>query len=181
MRSAAPHRQTSHPAANQAPLLEISQDDHVSVFNEEPEYVRVDIEVAEPLAVVSACPLPRARTLRQQFLQQARPQGLDPAFHPARFLGAIAVSTNDMVDAHLTINGNHSQHLAIVPKAEHGLDTDCINEVLSTLCLEMPPGVVLRDAPSPDLRIIWTDEHGHTEVQRILGSQLHWAHHAVQR
>ncbi len=156
-------------------LLEISQDEHVSVFNEEPEYVRVDIELADPLAVVAACTLPRPRNLARQFLKQAHPQGLDPAYPPARFLGAVAVSTNDMVNAHLCISGNHSQHLAIVPKAEHGLDTDCINEVLSTLCLEMPPGVVLRDAPSPDLRIIWTDENGCTETQRINGKQLHWA------
>jgi hypothetical protein len=151
--------------------LDISQDEHVEVHQDEPDYVRVDIELAEPLSLVSACALPGSG----QFLNQARAQGIDPTCPPARFLGAIAVSTNDMVESHLRIQGNHSQHLAIVPKAEHGLDTDCINEVLSTLCIELPPGVVLHDAPSPDLRIIWTDETGATETQRIPGSSVHLA------
>ncbi len=155
--------------------LDISQDEHVQVHQDEPDYVRVDIELAEPLSLVSACALPASGELQPQFLNQARAQGIDPAYHPARFLGAIAVSTNDMVDSHLRIQGNHSQHLAIVPKAERGLDTDCINEVLSTLCFELPPGVVLHDAPSPDLRIIWTDETGATETQRIPGSCVHLA------
>jgi hypothetical protein len=155
--------------------MDISQDEHVDVHQDEPDYVRVDIELAEPLSLVSACPLPAPRKLARQFLKQARAQGIDPTYHPARFLGAIAVSTNDMVDTHLRIQGNHSQHLAIVPKAERGLDTDCINEVLSTLCFELPPGVVLHDAPSPDLRIIWTDETGATETQRIPGNFVHLA------
>ncbi len=155
--------------------MDISQDEHVDVGQDEPDYVRVDIELAEPLTLVSACTLPAPRKLARQFLSQGRAQGIDPAYHPARFLGAIAVSTNDMVNAHLRIQGNHSQHLAIVPKAERGLDTDCINEVLSTLCFELPPGVVLHDAPSPDLRIIWTDETGATETQRIPGNFVHLA------
>ena len=169
---------TQHQAARHADaraLIEISQDDHVQVNDTELHYVRVDIELAEPLQVVAACPLPARPQVSRQFLKQAREQGLDPAFHPARFLGAIAVSTNDIVNAHLLIDGNHTQHLAIVPKAESGLDTDCINEVLSTLCFEIPPGVVLSDAPSPDLRIIWTDESGTTETQRIPGQFVHQA------
>ncbi len=157
-------------------LLEISRDEQVTVIRDEPDYVRVDIELAEPLNLVAACALPDQTPQSAHFWQQARVQGIDPAYHPARFLGAIAVSTNDMVNAHLHIHGNHSQHLAIVPKAEErGLDTDCINEVLSTLCFELPPGVVLHDAPSPDLRIIWTDETGATESQRIPGEFLHRA------
>ncbi len=156
-------------------VLDLSQDEHVEVRQDEPDYVRVDIELAEPLTLVPACPLPAPRHLARQFLSQGRAQGIDPAYHPARFLGAIAVSTNDMVDTRLRIQGNHSQHLAIVSKAEHGLDTDCINEVLSTLCFELPPGVVLHDAPSPDLRIIWTDETGATETQRIPGGNIHLA------
>ncbi|MEY4764976.1 MAG: hypothetical protein RI907_1649 [Pseudomonadota bacterium] len=171
--------QTQSPAAPNTAhvddLLVFSQDDHVDVHVEEPEYVRVDIELADPLKLVAACPLPGQRQLKRQFLKQGHAQGLDPAFHPARFLGAIAVSTNDLVNAHLKIDGNHSLHLAIVPKDEKGLDTDCINEVLSTLCIELPPGVVLHDAPSPDLRIIWTDETGATESQRIPGEFLHHA------
>jgi hypothetical protein len=157
------------PETADAPLLEFSHDDEVSLQRNEPDYIRVDIELATPLTLVQACPLPSQTPVSPLFLNQAREQGLDPAYHPARFLGAIAVSTNDLVDARLHIQGNHTQHLAIMAKSEQGLDTDCINEVLSTLCFELPPGVLLHDAPSPDLRIVWTDETGATEAQRIPG------------
>ncbi len=159
----------------EAELLDISHDAQVDLQRDEPDYIRVDIELAEPFSLVQACALPNHAPASRHFLTQAREAGLDAAYHPARFLGAIAVSTNDMVDAQLRIQGNHSQHLAIVARSERGLDTDCINEVLSTLCFEVPPGVVLRDAPSPDLRIIWTDETGATESQRIPGQFVHLA------